>query len=132
MAAGATRDYGRLLEAAETLTFGGYLDTEGRREQAKARDLFRSEVRNLVYDLFRESPDHGPLAYSVSADLDRIAAAGGHSEAAVAEARAVLLAEIGKRSRNSPATRFLIRWVPPALGLLGVAAWVYFKTSFFS
>jgi hypothetical protein len=123
------RDYEMVLDAAEELmNFGGYLDTEGRKQQSEANQVFRRAVEIFVYDLFRESPDHGALAYSVSGDLDRIAAAGNHSEAAIADARAALLAAIEKRGRNSPAMRFLIRWGPPALGVLGVAAYIYIRT----
>ena len=125
------RDYERVLEAAEQMNFTGYLDSEGRDQQKKARGRFAVEVRNLVYALFRERPDHGALVFSVSADLNRIAATGMHSEAAIADTRAALLAEIGRRSRNSPAMRFFIRWGLPALGLMATAAWVFFKMRLF-
>lgn len=124
------RDYERVLDAAEGLmNFAGYLDSEGRGQQGAARRAFAVEVRNFVYALFRESPDHGALAFSVSADLHRIAAMGNHSQAAIADTRTALLAEIEKRSRNNAAIRFLIRWGPPVLGLVAMAAWIYFKTS---
>ena len=128
MPAGLTgRNYGKLLDTAEQMNLTGYLDAEDLKRQRTARARFKVEVRNFVYALFREGPDHGPLAVSVTADLQRIAATGAHSEAAIADTRAALLAEIDKRSRNSPAMRFFIRWVLPALGLAAAAAFGYFK-----
>ena len=122
------RDYERVLDAAEKLmSFTGYLDSEGLKRQGEAQGKFNGEVRVFVYDLFRETPDHGALAFAVSADLDRIAATGNHSLAAIADTRAALLTEIRKRSRNSPVMHFLIRWGPPVLGLVAVAAFAYFK-----
>jgi len=121
------RDYEKVLEAAELMNFRGYLDSEGLQKQKAAKSRFGVTVRNFVYALFREGPDHGALAFSVSADLHRIAATGKHSAAAVADTRAALLAEIGKRSRNGSLMRFLIRWGPPALGLAGIAVFAWFK-----
>ena len=47
------------------------------------------------------------------ADLGRIElAAAEYSPGAVADAQAGLLAEIDAQARNSPATRFLMRWAP--------------------
>lgn len=121
------RDYEKLLDAAELMNPRGYVDAEDEKQAGKARKRFRIEVRNFVYALFRESPDHGPLVVSVTADLSRIAAAGYRSEAAIADTKAALLTEIEKRSRNSPAMRFVIWWVLPALGLAATAAVVAFK-----
>jgi hypothetical protein len=122
------RDYERVLDAAEALvSFTGYLDSEDLKQRGVAQGKLNGEVRVFVYNLFRESPDHGPLVFSVSADLDRIAATGHHSEAAIADTRAALLAEIKKRARNSPVVRFLIRWVPPVLGLVALAVYLYVK-----
>ena len=126
------RDYERVLDAAEALTnFTGYLDADDRKQQSVAQGKFRNEVRVFVYNLFRESPDHGALAFSVSGDLNRIAARDRYSGGAVADTRAALLAEIAKRSRDSSLMRFLIRWGPPVLGLVGLAAFAYFKLSLF-
>jgi hypothetical protein len=126
------RDYGKVLDAAERLmNFTGYLDAEDRKQQGVAQGKFNGEVRVFVYNMFRESPDHGALAYSVSADLDRIGVSGRHSADAVADARAALLAEIAKRSRNSSLMRFLIRWGAPVLGFAGIAAFAYFKWHLF-
>jgi hypothetical protein len=117
------------VPAEELMNFTGYLGTEELKQQGVAQGKFNGAVRVFVYGLFRESPDHGALAFSVSADLHRIAAMGNHSEAALADTRAALLAEIEKRSRNSAAMRFLVRWGPPALGLVVAAAYIYFKAS---
>ncbi|HYD13660.1 MAG TPA: hypothetical protein VEC11_12505 [Allosphingosinicella sp.] len=122
------RDYGPVLERAEDLqAFSGYLDAEDLKRQGKVRVAFQTAVRNLVYALYRESPDHGALGFSVSGDLDRIARAGEFSPGAVAEAREALLREIQARSRNSGMMRFLVRWGPPVLGLLGIAVYAFFK-----
>ena len=122
------RDYERVLAAAEELmNFGGYLDSEDRKQQSEAQGRFDGEVRIFVYELYRETPDHGALAFSVAGDLDRISATGTHSEAAVADTRAALLAEIQKRSRDNSAMRFLIRWGPPVVGVLAAAAFLFFK-----
>ncbi len=126
------RDYERVLQAAESLvSFSGYLDSEDLKRRGEARRKFNEAVRVFVYDLFRETPDRGALGFAVSGDLDRIAAAGRHGEAAIGDARAALLAEIGKRSRNSPIMHCLIRWAPPVLGLVALAAWAYFKLRLF-
>jgi hypothetical protein len=122
------RDYGKLLKAAEQMNPRGYLDADDVKQREKAKGRFKIEVRNLVYALYRESPDHGSLSWSVTANLSRLAATGAYSEAAIADARAALLAEIEKRSHNSSATRFAIRWVLPAFGL---AAAVVLKVGLF-
>lgn len=122
------RDYGPVLEKAEDLQeFNGYLGTEEMKRRGQARGAFQAAVRNLVYDLYREGPDHGALGFSVSGDLDRIAKAGEASPGAIGEAREALLREIQARSRNNGLMRFLVRWGPPVLGLAGLAVFAYVK-----
>jgi hypothetical protein len=123
------RDYEKVLEAAEDLLmFTGYLGSEDLKLQANAQNKFAGEVGIFVYDLLKETPDSGALAFSVSADLDRIAAEGSHSEAAIAGTRAALLAEIARSSRHSPATRFFFRWGSIALAVAGFALAVYLRS----
>lgn len=126
------RDYGPVLERAEDLqAFSGYLDGEDMKRMGQVRGAFQAAVRNFVYNLYREGPDHGALAFSVSGELDRIARAGEASPGAIAEAREALHREIEARSRNNGLMRFLVRWGPPVLGLLAIAAFAYLKLKIF-
>lgn len=123
------RNYGPVLSLAEDLQdFRGYLDSEDMKRQAEVRGNFTGAVRVFVYALYKESPDHGGLGFSVSGDLNRIAATGDYSQGAIDEARAALIGEIEARSRNHPAIRFIIRWGPPAIGLAAAAAYIYYRT----
>ena len=123
------RDYEKLLEIAEDLqAFSGYLDTEDKKQLALKRGDLRDAVRVFVYDLHREGPDHGALPVSVAADFDRIARANTHSAGAVADAREAVLRGIRSRSGTNPALHFVIRWGPPALGLIALGVYLYLKT----
>jgi hypothetical protein len=126
------RNYEGLLDRAEDLqAFSGYLDSEDRKRLAETRVTFRAEVRVLVYNLYRENPDHGALRVSVLADLERIARANTHSAGAVAEAREALLSGLRARARSHPAIHILIRWGTPFLGLAIFAAYAWFKWRLF-
>ena len=122
------RNYDRLLELAEDLqAFTGYLDSEDKKQLALKRGDFLAEVRVVVYDLYREGPDHGALPISVAADFDRIALANTHSAGAVAEAREAVLRGIRARSGTNPALHFVIRWGPPTLMVIAAGAYIYFR-----
>jgi hypothetical protein len=122
------RNYDRLLEVAEDLqAYSGYLDTEDKKQLALKRGALREAVRVVVYDLYREGPDHGALPVSVAADFDRIARANTHSAGAVAEAREAVLRGIRARSGTHPALHFVIRWGPPALMVAAACAYIYFR-----
>lgn len=122
------RNYDRLLEIAEDLqAFSGYLDSEDKKQLALKRGDLRDEVRVVVYNLHRESPDHGALPVSVAADFDRIARANTHSPGAVADAREAVLRGIRSRSGTHPVVHFVIRWGPPALMLAGACVYFYVR-----
>lgn len=124
------RDYGRLLLLAEELqAFTGYLGSEELKQRHQFQNQFDDERVKIVYALFKEGGSADEMRQAVIADLDRIElATAEYSPGAVAEAQEGLLAEIDAQARSSPAMRFLLRWGPVALGLVGAGVLIYFRT----
>jgi hypothetical protein len=121
------RDYGRLLLLAEELqAFTGYLGTEELKKRQQFQSRFDEERMKIVYELFQEGGSADELRQAVVADLDRIELASAeYSPGAVAEAQEALFAEIEAQARNSPATRFLMRWAPVVFATVAGGIYLY-------
>jgi hypothetical protein len=123
------RDYGRLLLLAEELqAFTGYLGTEELKKRQQVQSRFDDACGKIVYELFREGGSARDLRRTVIADLGRLELARAeYSPGAVAEAREALLADIDAQARNSPATRFLMRWAPVVFATVAGAIYLYLR-----
>jgi hypothetical protein len=115
------------LEAAQELSYySGYLDIQGKEEQAAAQSRLNHERRKLVHALLKENDDHEALIESVSADLQNIAA-NSMDPSAIEEVREELVKHIRRQASNGPFMRFVTRWGPPALAAAAIAAYVAFR-----
>jgi hypothetical protein len=123
------RDYrGLLLLAKKLQAFTGYLGSEDLKRRQQVQRRFDDACGKTVYELFRESDSARELRRTVIADLGRIElATAEYGPGAVAEAREALLAEIDAQARNSPATRFLMRWAPVVFATVAGGIYLYLR-----
>lgn len=115
--------------AAESLSFSGYQDTEGQKEQAEAENRFKSAINRIAYITLREEPNGADAVTRINELFDRIETEWGEGWSATIDyTRERLVRRIESESRKKPWVRKAVWWTPAAAA--AVVAIAYFGAAY--
>jgi hypothetical protein len=125
------RDYGALMDAASELeSYGGYLTTDEKKAQLKAKQAFVSARDSFVYNALKDNDDAEETKSLISSDFEEMKTLQPGWESVFVFVQQELFERINKESKKSPLRRKIVKWTPAALAV--VVAVMYFGVRFTS
>lgn len=115
----------------EVLQFEGFLDTQEKNAQLKARGSFEAARNKVVYDLLQRGLDANAATEVVTNDFAAIRADTPDYYAPVVDhVETELVTRIQREAGKSPLRRSIVKWAPATIAVVMIAA--YFGVRFYS